>query len=75
MPVSFTNEVPGISIPEETRRQMEEAGEDSAKVGVELAVALIQAVKPWAQGVYLMPQFSRYDLVAEIIEKCKTLDS
>ena len=68
------NEVPGISIPEETRRQMEAAGEDSAKVGVELAVELIQAVKSWAQGVYLMPQFSRYDLVAEIIEKSKTLD-
>ncbi len=68
------NEVPGISIPEETRRQMEAAGEDSARVGVELAVELIQAVRSWAQGVYLMPQFSRYDLVAEIIEKCKTLD-
>ncbi len=64
------NEVPGISIPEEIRRQMEQAGEDGAKVGVELAVELIEAVKPWAQGVYLMPQFSRYDLVAEIIEKC-----
>lgn len=66
------NEVPGISIPDETRKQMEAAGEDSARVGVELAVRLIQAVKPWAQGVYLMPQFSRYDLVAEIIEKCKS---
>ena len=62
------NEVPGISIPDETRRQMEQAGENGAKVGVELAVALIEAVKPWAQGIYLMPQFSRYDLVAEIIE-------
>jgi 5,10-methylenetetrahydrofolate reductase len=68
------NEVPGISIPEGTRRQMEQAGEDGAKVGVELALALIEAVRPWAQGIYLMPQFSRYDLVAEIIEKCKTLD-
>jgi 5,10-methylenetetrahydrofolate reductase len=65
------NEVPGISIPEETRKKMEEAGEDGAKVGVEQAVALIEAIKPWAQGVYLMPQFSRYDLVAEIIEKVK----
>jgi methionine synthase / methylenetetrahydrofolate reductase(NADPH) len=62
------NEVPGVSIPEETRRRMESAGEDGAKMGVELAVALIEAVKPWAQGVYLMPQFSRYDLIAEIIE-------
>jgi len=67
--VSFLqNEVPGISIPEQTRRRMEMAGEDGAKVGVELAVTLIEAVKSWAQGVYLMPQFSRYDLIAEIIE-------
>jgi methionine synthase I (cobalamin-dependent)/5,10-methylenetetrahydrofolate reductase len=65
------NEVPGISIPEETHRQMEKAGEDGAKVGVDLAVTLIEAVKPWAQGIYLMPQFSRYDLAAEIIDKCK----
>jgi len=63
------NEVPGISIPEETRRQMEKAGENGAKVGVELAVEMIEAVKPWAQGVYLVPQFSRYDLAAEIIER------
>jgi homocysteine S-methyltransferase len=68
------HEVPGISIPEETRRRMEQAGDDGPRVGVELAVALIQAVRPWAQGVYLMPQFSRYDLVAEIIEKSKAID-
>jgi homocysteine S-methyltransferase len=68
------NEIPGISIPEKTRARMEKAGEDGAKVGVELAVSLIEAIKPWAQGVYIMPQFSRYDLAAEIIEKCKTLN-
>jgi homocysteine S-methyltransferase len=62
------NEVPGVSIPEETRRRMEMAGEQGAKAGVELAVALIEAIRPWAKGVYLMPQFSRYDLIAEIIE-------
>ena len=52
-------------------QRIEAAGEDSARVGVELAVDLIQNIKSWAQGVYIMPQFSRYDLVAEIIEKCK----
>ena len=66
----LNNEVPGISIPGETLTQMEQAGEDGEKAGVELAVALIQAVRPWAQGIYLMPQFNRYDLAAEIIEKC-----
>jgi hypothetical protein len=32
---------------------------------------LIEQVKSWAQGVYIMPQFHRYDLVAEIIEAVK----
>lgn len=62
------HEVPGVVIPEDIRQQMEAAGEDGPRVGVELAVRLIEAVRPWAQGVYLMPQFSRYDLVAEIVE-------
>ncbi len=65
------HEVPGIFIPEGTRRRVEAAGEDSAKVGVELAVELIEGLKPWAAGVYIMPQFNRYDMVAEIIEAVK----
>jgi methionine synthase / methylenetetrahydrofolate reductase(NADPH) len=65
------HEVPGIVIPEEARQRIESAGDDSARVGVELAVNLIRKIKPWAQGVYIMPQFGKYDLVAEIIEKCK----
>ena len=50
---------------------MEKAGENGSRVGVELAVELIEGIKPWAQGVYIMPQFSRYDLIAEIIEAVK----
>lgn len=65
------NEVPGIFIPEEAQRRVEEAGENGAKVGVELAVDLIQQVKSWANGVYIMPQFHKYDMVAEIIEQVK----
>jgi methionine synthase I (cobalamin-dependent)/5,10-methylenetetrahydrofolate reductase len=68
----LNHEVPGISIPEESIARMEAAGEDAAKVGVELAVELIQKVKPWAQGIYIMPQFHRYDLVAEIVERVKS---
>jgi homocysteine S-methyltransferase len=62
------NEVPGIFIPEETRKRVEDAGENGTKVGVELAVELIQKIKGWASGVYIMPQFHRFDMVAEIIE-------
>ncbi len=62
------HEVPGINIPEETLRRMEKAGEGGARLGVELAIDLIGKVKSWAQGVYIMPQFNRYDLVAEVVE-------
>lgn len=67
------NEVPGVFIPDEARKRIEEAGdaERGAKVGVELAVELIQQIKGWASGVYFMPQFHRYDMIAEIIEQIK----
>ncbi len=65
------HEVPGISIPEQTLRRMEQAGEGASRAGVELAVELIQQIKPWAQGIYIMPQFSRFDLIAEIVEAVK----
>ena len=63
------NEVPGIFIPDEARKRIEEAGESGAQVGVELAVDLIQQIKSWANGVYIMPQFHKFDMVAEIIEE------
>jgi len=65
------HEVPGVFIPEETRQRMEAAGENASREGVNLAIELIEQVKSWAAGVYIMPQFSRYDLVAEIIEAVK----
>jgi homocysteine S-methyltransferase len=62
------NEVPGIFIPEEARKRVEAAGENGAAAGVELAVELIHQLKAWAGGVYIMPQFHKFDMVAEIIE-------
>jgi len=70
--IHFLNhEVPGISIPDETITRMERAGDGAAEEGVRIAVELIQQIKAWAQGVYLLPQFSRFDLAAEIIEQIK----
>jgi methionine synthase / methylenetetrahydrofolate reductase(NADPH) len=65
------HEVPGIFIPDETRARVEAAGEDGARVGVEVAVELIDQLKAWAGGVYIMPQFHKFDMVAEIIESIK----
>ncbi|HEX8993533.1 MAG TPA: bifunctional homocysteine S-methyltransferase/methylenetetrahydrofolate reductase [Anaerolineales bacterium] len=70
---SFLNhEVPGISIPEKTIKRLEAAGEHAAQEGVRIAVELIEQIRPWAQGVYLMPQFNRFDLIADTIEQVKS---
>jgi methionine synthase / methylenetetrahydrofolate reductase(NADPH) len=62
------HEVPGIFIPDETRKRVEAAGEDGVRVGVEVAIELIDQLKAWAGGVYIMPQFNKFDMAAEIIE-------
>src|SRR5574341_531926 len=71
----LNHEVPGISIPDKTIQRMEKAGEHAAEEGVRIAVELIEQIKPWAQGVYIMPQFSRFDLIAEIIDQVKQPES
>ncbi len=65
------HEVPGISIPEAMRQRMEAAGEDGVKEGIRITVELVEQIKSWGQGIYLMPQFNRYDVVAEIVEAVK----
>jgi homocysteine S-methyltransferase len=62
------NEVPGIVISEATMARIEAAGEDAPQEGVRIAQELIEELREVAQGLYLMPQFKRYDLVAEVID-------
>lgn len=62
------HEVPGIFIPQEILKRIEAAGEDGSRAGVEVAVELIEQLKTWAGGVYIMPQFHKFDMIAEIIE-------
>jgi methionine synthase I (cobalamin-dependent)/5,10-methylenetetrahydrofolate reductase len=62
------NEVPGISIPDATRRHMRRAGEDGPREGVRMARQLLADLYDIVQGVYLMPAFNRFDLVAEVID-------
>ncbi|MEX2143801.1 MAG: bifunctional homocysteine S-methyltransferase/methylenetetrahydrofolate reductase, partial [Anaerolineales bacterium] len=65
------NEVPGIVIPDAIRARIEAAGSDGPKEGVRIAIELIEQIRPWAQGVYIIPAFGRYDLAADIIEAIK----
>jgi len=65
------NEVPGISIPEHIRKQMEKAQEQGAEVGLELAFELLEQIRPYCQGVYLVPSFGRYDDMCSLLGKLK----
>jgi methionine synthase I (cobalamin-dependent)/5,10-methylenetetrahydrofolate reductase len=62
------HEVPGITIPEEIRLRLDQASDNAARVGIQIAIELIDEMRPIIQGVYLMPQFNRFDYAAEIIE-------
>jgi homocysteine S-methyltransferase len=66
------NEVPGIDIPEFIQSRLKGAGEQAPYEGVKIALELIEEMRAWSAGVYLMPAFKRYDLVAEIIEGVKS---
>lgn len=67
----LNNEVPGVTISQEHLDRLRQAGDKAPQVGVSIALELIEQMKPWMRGIYLMPQFSRYDLAAEIIEGCR----
>ena len=62
------NEVPGISIPEDVRARMREAGDHGREVGIEMAYEVISQARArgFIQGCYLMPSYGRYDLVGEL---------
>jgi len=62
------NEVPGMAIPEKVRARIERAGERAPEEGVRIAIELLRGLRGVVQGAYIMPQFGRYDLAAEIIE-------
>lgn len=62
------NEVPGISIPEDVRDRMRRAGERGEQEGLRLAAGLASELREAAGGIYLMPQFRRYDLAAEVVD-------
>jgi len=65
------NEVPGINIPEDLHNRLQGSGNQAPREGVEIALELIDQQKTWADGIYLMPAFGRYDLAAEIVEGCR----
>src|SRR5207247_7890833 len=59
------NEVPGVAIPTESRERVRRAGDDAWRVGLDMATELIAALRSQGTaGIYLMPQFARFDRAA-----------
>ena len=63
------NEVPGITVPDAVRARMKEAGERGLRAGIEMAQGLLRDVRTHHHaGVYLMPSFGRFEVVAEVLD-------
>ena len=77
--IFLNQEVPGIQIPDSYLQLMEKAeasGKKAEKVktGIKIATELIENMRSFVQGVYLMPAFHRYDVAAEIVEAIRAGD-
>jgi methionine synthase I (cobalamin-dependent)/5,10-methylenetetrahydrofolate reductase len=64
------NEVPGMTIPEDIRERMRQAGsgEGAQAEGVRIAQEALVAVRDLVQGAYVMPPFNKVDLAVRVIE-------
>jgi homocysteine S-methyltransferase len=65
-------QVPGIQIPDETRERMRRAGEGAMAEGMAVARDMLAAAKARAQGVYVVPSFGRYELIAELVAEARS---
>ncbi len=63
----LNNEVPGISIPDQTLKELERAGNSARDRGFALAKHMLDWARTEVAGVYLIPPFKRYEEVLELL--------
>jgi homocysteine S-methyltransferase len=61
------NELPGVTIPDAVRDRMRRAGERGIQEGVLQAQEFLSEAQHQVDGVYFMPSFGRYEMVAELV--------
>jgi homocysteine S-methyltransferase len=62
------NEIPGISIPPNIMKRIEDAGDDAAQAGVRVAQELVREMRDFVQGAYIIPAFGKFELAAQVID-------
>ncbi len=65
------HELPGVTIPADVRERMRQAGEHGLEEGAAQARELLEAARPYVQGVYIMPSFHRYEMAAELVRSLR----
>ena len=63
----LNNEVPGMQLSPAVLRAMEGAGTDGRTVGLTIARDIAEELRPIVAGLYLIPAFRRYSLLADFI--------
>lgn len=64
----LATEIPGMYIPDNVRKAMSKAGEERGpREGQKIARDFIAICREKAAGVYVVPSFGRYDIVAELV--------
>jgi methionine synthase / methylenetetrahydrofolate reductase(NADPH) len=69
---SFLNERV-IPVPGWVREEMATAGDNGEERGIELAVSLLEKVRPLVQGVYFIPSFGRFTGIAQLVSAARDL--
>jgi methionine synthase I (cobalamin-dependent)/5,10-methylenetetrahydrofolate reductase len=63
----LNNEVPGIVIPAQTLKELEQAGTSARDRGFALAKLMLDWARTEVAGAYLIPPFKRYEEVLELL--------
>ncbi|HEY6540617.1 MAG TPA: bifunctional homocysteine S-methyltransferase/methylenetetrahydrofolate reductase [Ktedonobacteraceae bacterium] len=66
------NEVPGITIPDNVRRRMRDAGDQSHEEGLKIAQELLSQARELVQGVYIETSYQRYDVAVRLTERLRS---
>jgi 5,10-methylenetetrahydrofolate reductase len=65
------NEVPGVAVPEAVRDLLRNAGERGQAEGLRIALELAAELADVASGLYVIPQFRRFDVAAEVVDAAR----
>ena len=62
------HEVPGIVVPDAILKRMQNAGEKGMQEGLNVAIQVVEEIRPLIQGVYIMPSHNKYEASAELVK-------